>query len=270
MASLKVNLKGIGDFECTGNPEFISPEIEKFYAAVFSDAELESCTEPGCEKPKDTEPVRPHDPQNVFCTITKTVESDPELNYAISMMQKGDLTFSMGDVLTVPLKDGTTAAFVMTQEDDEAYRFESVDCIGGKTVTHDKIDELFENYMDLLPSVLVENMLLTKRRYRDRNDAIHERESLLFLPSAPEVFPEDDVYGDSGLYEQMEYYKDRRHRMRKLTPDSEDTVSWWLMSAYAGPTGYFCIVTSYGYAANASASATWIGAPVCFRIRKSK
>lgn len=52
MASLKVNLKGIGDFECTGNPEFISPEIEKFYAAVFSDAELESCTEPGCENQK--------------------------------------------------------------------------------------------------------------------------------------------------------------------------------------------------------------------------
>lgn len=270
MANLKVTLKGIGEFECTGNPEFIIPEIGKFYAAVFSDAELESCMESGCEKPKDIEPVVPHDSQNTFCTITKTVASDPELGYAISTMQKGKLAFSMGDVLTVPLKDGTTAAFVMTQEDDEAYRFESVDCIGGKTVTHDKIDELFENYMDLLPAVLVENMLLTKRKYRDRNDEVHERESLLFLPSAPEVFPEDEVYGDAGLYEQMEWYKDRRHRMRKLTADSDDTNSWWLISATAGATASFGDVADYGIASHSSASATWVGAPVCFRIRKSK
>ena len=143
-------------------------------------------------------------------------------------------------------------------------------CVGGDTVTRDKVDDLFENYLDLLPTMLIDNLLLTKRRYRDRNDAIQERESVLFLPSAPEVFPEDDVYGDSGLYEQMEYYKDRRHRMRKLTPDSEDTVSWWLMSAYAGNTSSFCYVNYNGYAYDNNASSTWIGAPVCFRIRKSK
>ena len=262
MASLKVALKGIGEFECTGKEEFISPEIEKFYAALLPAVPVQNSVEDN----SSPAPVVAQD-----CIVKRTVESsDTCFADVLSLLMAGKLNLNVGDTITIPLKDGTSAEFVLTQEDDETYRFESVDCIGGKTVTHDKIDELFENYMDLLPSVLVENMLLTKRRYRDRNDAIHERESLLFLPSAPEVFPEDDVYGDSGLYEQMEYYKDRRHRMRKLTPDSEDTVSWWLMSAGAGATSNFCYVYIYGYATTTLASNTWIGAPVCFRIRKSK
>ena len=113
-------------------------------------------------------------------------------------------------------------------------------------------------------------MLLTKRRYLNRDGEERERENLLFLPSAPEVFDPEDVYGDKGLYEQMEWYKDRRHRMRKLSKDSKDTVSWWLVSASAGATSGFCRVNYYGCANLAIASNTWVGLPVCFRIRKSK
>ena len=262
MAELKVKLEGLGEFECVGKEEFISPEIEKFYAALLPIAPVVHSVE------GDSSPA-PVAAQN--CIVKRTIESsDTCFADVLSLLMAGKLNLNVGDTITVPLKDGTSAEFVLTQEDDEAYRFESVTCVGGDTVTRDKVDDLFENYLDLLPTMLIDNLLLTKRRYRDRNDAIQERESVLFLPSAPEVFPEDDVYGDSGLYEQMEYYKDRRHRMRKLTPDSEDTVSWWLMSAYAGNTFYFCYVNSAGYASTSNASYTWVGAPVCFRIRKSK
>ena len=262
MASLKVALKGIGEFECTGKEEFISPEIEKFYAALLPAAPVQNSVEDNsCPAP-----VVARD-----CIVKRIIESS-DICFAdvLSLLTAGKLNLNAGDTITIPLKDGTSAEFVLTQEDDEAYRFESVTCIGGDTVTRDKVDDLFESYLDLLPAIMVDNLLLTKRRYRDRNDAIQERESVLFLPSAPEVFPEDDVYGDSGLYEQMEYYKDRRHRMRKLTPDSEDTVSWWLMSANAGNASLFCYVGSNGIASYYIASYTWIGAPVCFRIRKSK
>ena len=262
MASLKVALKGIGEFECTGKEEFISPEIEKFYAALLPVA-------PVVHSAEDNSRPAPVVAQD--CIVKRTIESS-DICFAdvLPLLMAGKLNLNAGDTITVPLKDGTSAEFVLTQEDDEAYRFESVTCVGGDTVTRDKVDDLFENYLDLLPTMLIDNLLLTKRRYRDRNDAIQERESVLFLPSAPEVFPEDDVYGDSGLYEQMEYYKDRRHRMRKLTLDSKDTVSWWLMSAYAGNASYFCNVSYYGNADYGNASTTWIGAPVCFRIRKSK
>lgn len=262
MASLKVALKGIGEFECTGKEEFISPEIEKFYAALLPVA-------PVVHSAEDNSRPAPVVAQD--CIVKRIIESDDTcFADVLPLLMTGKLNLNVGDTITIPLKDGTSAEFVLTQEDDEAYRFESVTCVGGDTVTHDKVDDLFERYYDLLPKILTDNLLLTKRRYRDRNDAIQERESVLFLPSAPEVFPEDDVYGDSGLYEQMEYYKDRRHRIRKLTQDSKDTVSWWLMSAHAGTTSSFCNVTSYGNANNNNASSTWIGAPVCFRIRKSK
>ena len=262
MAELKVKLEGLGEFECTGKEEFISPEIEKFYAALLPVAPVVHSVEDN----SSPVPVVARD-----CIVKRTIESsDTCFADVLSLLMSGKLNLNVSDTITIPLKDGTSAEFVLTQEDDEAYRFESVTCVGGDTVIRDKVDDLFERYYDLLPKILTDNLLLTKRRYRDRNDAIQERESVLFLPSAPEVFPEDDVYGDSGLYEQMEYYKDRRHRMRKLTPDSKDTVSWWLMSASAGSTGNFCYVNYYGYANNNNASYTWIGAPVCFRIRKSK
>lgn len=258
MAGLKVKLEGLGEFECTGKEEFISPEIEKFYAALLPAAPVVHSVEDN----NSLAPVVAGD-----CIVKRTVESsDTCFADVLSLLMAGKLNLNVGDTITIPLKDGTFAEFVLTQEDDEAYRFESVTCVGGDTVTRDKVDDLFERYYDLLPKSLTDNLLLTKRRYRDRNDAVQERESVLFLPSAPEVFPEDDVYGDSGLHEQMEYYKDRRHRLRKLTPDSEDTVSWWLVSAYAGYTGNFCYVSYAGTAYTASASYTWIGAPVCFRI----
>ena len=262
MASLKVALKGIGEFERTGKEEFISPEIEKFYAALLPVAPIVHSVEDN-SRPA---PVVAQD-----CIVKRIIESDDTcFADVLPLLMTGKLNLNVGDTITIPLKDGTSAEFVLTQEDDEAYRFESVTCVGGDTVTHDKVDDLFERYYDLLPKILTDNLLLTKRRYRDRNDAIQERESVLFLPSAPEVFPEDDVYGDSGLYEQMEYYKDRRHRIRKLTQDSKDTVSWWLMSAYAGNTSHFGYVNTNGDATNNAASYTWVGAPVCFRIRKSK
>ena len=262
MANLKVKLKGLGEFECEGKEDFISPEIEKFYATLLPVAPVAY----SAENNSRPAPVVAQD-----CIVKRTVESsDTCFADVLSLLMSGKLNLNVSDTITIPLKDGTSAEFVLTQEDDEAYRFESVTCVGSDTVTRDKVDDLFERYYDLLPKILTDNLLLTKRRYRDRNDAIQERESVLFLPSAPEVFPEDDVYGDSGLYEQMEYYKDRRHRMRKLTLDSKDTVSWWLMSAYAGSTSTFCYVFYTGYASNTSASAAWVGAPVCFRIKKSK
>ena len=267
MASLKIVLKGLGEFGCTGKKEFISSEIEKFYSTIVSSSEQMKDDPVKCVKP---EGVKTSDSEGGFCEIQKITKFDPELSYAISMMQKGELTFDVGDIITIPLRDGTKDSFVMTQEDDEAYRFESVACVGGSTITRDKVDDLFEQYYNLLPKVITDNLLLTTRKYRDRNDVIKEGESILFLPSAPEVFPKDEVYGDKGLYEQMEWYKDRRHRMRKLTQDSEDTVSWWLMSASAGATSNFCDVYYYGNANTNNASATWIGAPVCFRIRKRK
>lgn len=264
MGTVTLNLKinGLASISCSGDPEFVQNERKQFNDLVKGICSIEA--------PSVAPEHKPLLVPQLTCKLSINVSSMYHLSTFLQSLQSGKLHLSMGDVIEIPLADGTTDEFVMTQEDDEAYRFESVDCIFGKCITRDKADESFERYYDLLPKELREEMILTKRRYRNRDGEEREQESLLFLPSAPEVFDPENVHGDNGLYEQMEWYKDRRNRMRKLNKYNRDTVSWWLISANAGATGYFCYVNSAGYANASSAVATCVGLPVCFRIRKSK
>lgn len=262
VVTLNLKINGLASISCSGDPEFVQNERRKFNDLVKGICCVESASVSPEHKPLLV-------PQPT-CKLSINVSSMYHLSTFLQSLQSGKLHLSMGDVIEIPLADGTTDEFVMTQEDDEAYRFESVNCIFGKCITRDKADESFERYYDLLPKELRDEMILTKRRYRNRDGEEREQKSLLFLPSAPEVFDPENVHGDNGLYEQMEWYKDRRHRMRKLCKLSEGTVSWWLISAYAGSTINFCDVSGNGIASYNGASITWVGLPVCFRIRKSK
>ena len=261
-ATLNLKINGLASISCSGDPEFVQNERKQFNDLVKGICSI-----------KSPSVVPEHKPLLVpqpTCKLSINVSSMYHLSTFLQSLQSGKLHLSMGDVIEIPLADGTTDEFVMTQEDDEAYRFESVNCIFGKCITRDEADESFERYYDLLPKELREEMILTKRRYRNRDGEEKEQENLLFLPSASEVFDSKDAYGDNGLYEQMEWYKDRRNRMRKLNKYNRDTVSWWVFSAGAGSASNFCYVNSNGGASNSGASATWVGLPVCFRIRKSK
>ena len=261
-ATLNLKINGLASISCSGDPEFVQNERKRFNDLVKGICSI--------ELPSVAPEHKPLLVPQLTCKLSINVSSMYHLSTFLQSLQSGKLHLSMGDVIEIPLADGTTEEFVMTQEDDEAYRFESVDCIFGKCITRDKADKSFERYYDLLPKELREEMILTKRRYRNRDGEEREQENLLFLPSASEVFDPENVHGDDGLYEQMEWYKDRRNRMRKLNKYNRDTVSWWLISANAGATGYFCYVNSAGYANASSAVAAWLGLPVCFRIRKSK
>lgn len=88
------------------------------------------------------------------------------------------------------------------------------------------------------------------------------------LPAASELFSGDNVLGDKGLYKQIDWYKDRRHRMR-MDEHNGDSTAYWTSSQYSGNSTAFCSVYYYGYANYSRASDTWLSAPVCFRIRKS-
>ena len=213
----------------------------------------------------------PNETRKFDCTIKRMVEYK-ELHFTdvLTLLTTGMLNMKVGDIITIPLKNGMSDDFVLTQEDEEAYRFESATCIGNKAMAYAEIPIMLECYQKMLPDILVDNIVRTKRKYHDRQGTIRKYGSLLFLPAASEVFSEDYAYGDTGLYEQIEWYKDRRHRMRKLTQDSKDTTAWWLISAYAGTADSICGVNSTGNAYSYYEFCTWIGTPVCFRIRKSK
>ena len=83
-----------------------------------------------------------------------------------------------------------------------------------------------------------------------------------------ELFSGDDIFGDKGLYKQLDWYKDRRHRMKMDEPGG-DSVAYWTSSQRSGYSSNFCNVSSSGNASDSDASHTWLSAPVCFRIRKS-
>lgn len=261
-ATLNLKINGLASISCSGDPEFVQNERKQFNDLVNGICSIESPSVAPEHKPL----LVPHP----TCKLSTNVNSVYHLGTFLQSIQSGVLHLSMGDVIEIPLADGTTEEFVMTQEDNEAYRFESVNCIFGKCIARDQANEAFERYYDLLPKELRDEMILTKRRYCNKDGEEREQENLLFLPSAPEVFNPEKVYGDKDLYKQMEWYKDRRHRMRKLSKDSEDMTHWWLISAYAGSTNYFCYVYNTGIPSSGVAPTTGTGLPVCFRIRKSK
>ena len=71
------------------------------------------------------------------------------------------------------------------------------------------------------------------------------------------------------MYEQLDFYKDWRNRIRCTVEDGKPN-GWWLLSALAGSSTDFASVRGNGHCSSTSAATTWIAAPVCFRIQKSK
>ena len=198
------------------------------------------------------------------CTLTKASVTSFTLSDLIAGIVSGKIEMSIGDAFTTHMKSGIEVDFVLTDKDDEAYRFESRDCLG----RYDPMTEIDKFYNDVwadLPDDLRDSIIDTERPYKDSDDELHTVTRKLFLPSASEIFPPDDCYGDKGVYEQMEWYKDVHNRVRAFKKGGE-TDWYWTQSAYSGSSAYWCYVNNTGYADYGSASSTAIAAPVCFRI----
>lgn len=193
---------------------------------------------------------------------------------------KAGVNLAIGDKVDFQLKTGEEVTVVVTQSTEEYVRFESVDCVGGEDVPwsdagntkcgiagSDVMKYLNEKIWVQLPEDLQAVIGSIKRKHKDHEGNVREYEFKLFLPAASEVFEEDECYGDEGLYEQLDYYKDRRHRM-KGAAKGEDAEPYWLASVGSGDSAYACHVSSGGNACGWSASNA-NRVPVCFIIRKS-
>lgn len=185
----------------------------------------------------------------------------------------------IGDLYPVLLKNGETVDFVVTEITSDYIRFDSRDCIGGIKTRWNESGSNAGGYpgstlwnvvngeiLNLFPEKLLDRMMQTERYYMN-GDSRESYESKLFVPVAPELFDSDECLGDEGLYEQMEYYKDRRHRM-KGSKKGEDTAPWWLASVYSGASNYACFVSSYGSPGYHHVYSPYCGVPVCFRIKR--
>nr|DAP89291.1 MAG TPA: protein of unknown function DUF2460 [Caudoviricetes sp.] len=135
-------------------------------------------------------------------------------------------------------------------------------------------DGIWSKLPEALKAVIVTKRALIPKRYStsgvlsNNNDCGWQDMGKLWIPS------EVEVYGcgvwannalDKGGFVQYPIFNCNMRRVKGLG-DGVGRASWWLISANAGDTGSFCRVAHSGDAANAIASTTWAGLPVCFRI----
>ena len=198
-----------------------------------------------------------------FATLRKTVCTDIDIGTALKEITSNP---HIGDALAFDLLDGRHIECAVTDIDDKAIRFDSVDCLGDD-MTYGKVEKWLDRIDHLMPDELREAIVDTERKHTIDGKKVCRLERL-FLPAASELFSGDAVLGDDGLYKQMDWYKDRRHRM-KMDEHGGDSTAYWTSSQRSGNSSTFCRVYSTGYANYNFASGTWLSAPVCFRIRKS-
>lgn len=185
----------------------------------------------------------------------------------------------VGDYIRVMLTNGQVMRFDVTDIGDGWVRFDSHDCIGSHSWNDNDKNEGgievsdLQKYIDaeiskLLPDYLTELIIDTERHFAQYDDDGEYTEdsfkTKLFIPDASEIFERDDDWY-APIYEQLEYYKDRRNRMKGKSPEAKETAHWWTASAHSGTAACVVSVNTYGSSYYNSASGAFC-VPVCFRI----
>lgn len=115
----------------------------------------------------------------------------------------------------------------------------------------------------MLPSRYTAGQVLT-----NDNSLAWQSTGKLWIPSEVEVYGapcwDNSGYGIGGFV-QYPLFACNMNRA-KLKCASKDRCTWWLLSAIAGNSARFAFVSSNGNFYNYNADATWVAAPVCFRI----
>lgn len=127
---------------------------------------------------------------------------------------------------------------------------------------------------DKLKNQIVPKRILLPSRYTARqvltndNSWTWQSTGKLWIPSEVEVYGAP-CWGNSGYgmggFVQYPLFACNMNRI-KLKCTSKDHCYWWLLSAGTGNSTDFAHVYASGYCNYAAAAATWVAAPVCFRI----
>ena len=185
------------------------------------------------------------------------------------------------EIKGVELKDGQkiTLQVVYVSPDGTEVKFVSKNCLKdeypmnerrtnkGGFMASDLFQRLQTEIFELLPDDLAAVVSEVKRKQIVDGEE-KEYSCKLWLPSEMELFGEDYYSTAAAGEEQLEFFKDRRNRIKKLGDEAEYTDFWWCGSPAASNTTYFCIV-NYGGHPSISSASTALGVPVCFTIKKS-
>lgn len=207
--------------------------------------------------------------------LVQTTVKETEITWKglANLIKGGGGTLKVGDIITERTKDGEELDLVVVDMGPGWARFESKDCLpeevpynkngsnaGGFAESGVKwhLDNIvFPSLPEELQAVIseVERVQEGGKTYRCQ----------LFLPTESEMFGDCSYSGDD-TYPQIEYYKDRRHRIKCNRKGG--TPDWYHLASVTGGSSAHCVyVHSYGN------SDCWGGAghelcvPVCFIIQ---
>lgn len=278
MDKLKIKARGIS-MEVTGKDDFIQREREAFleYVEKHEGIQIGATTIPA----ERLRPSSEHMNCKCSCDIDyiRTVKRHHKMNWLelAEKIKKGTILIDVGTTVSCELTDSTQVEFVVTDVTDEYVRFETRNFIGGEVEWNGQHinnggypDSYVRRYIDsviwnLLPADLQAVISDVDREWKDRDGNCGVYTTKLFLPAASEIFNDDVCRGDNGLYEQLDYYKDARNRVR-VDEDGNIRV-YWLASIKSDSSTYACTVCANGRDDHWGVSDSR-HIPVCFQISK--
>lgn len=203
----------------------------------------------------------------VPCTFSTIQRSATELDKLLNGIASGEIPVELGSTISVRLLDDTEVDLVVTNQDDKTVRLESRDCLGVNTSARE-LDSYLSKVYALLPDALKRRIMEVERAHLDSDGERYTEKCRLFVPAASEIFPPDECYGDEGLYEQMEWYKDVHNRVRAECKGG-DSHWYWTSSLSPSGSGYFRCVDSDGANGSTSANSSYGLAPFGCIISKT-
>lgn len=209
-----------------------------------------------------------------MAVLTQTVTTETAINWEELAQKIKDNTsgLKVGDIITEKTLDGEEMDLVVVDMGPGWARFESKDCLpvevaynqnnrnAGGFADSDVKRYLNEGVFNNLPEDL-RNVIAEVERKQENGESSLCR---LFLPTESELFG-DCCYSEDGTYSQIEYYKDRRNRI-KCNRKGGSPDWYWAASVRSGISASCVHVTSYGNSYYWTAGGG-LYVPVCFVIQ---
>ena len=209
-----------------------------------------------------------------MAVLTQTVTTETAINWEELAQKIKDNTsgLKVGDIITEKTLDGEEVDLVVVDMGPGWARFESKDCLpvevaynqnnrnaGGfadSDVKHYLNEEVFNNLPEELRNVIAE---VERKQENGESSLCH-----LFLPTESELFG-DCCYSEDDTYSQIEYYKDRRNRI-KCNRKGGSPDWYWTASVRGGGSTHGVHVVDNGTSSDWRASYE-LYVPVCFVIQ---
>ena len=207
--------------------------------------------------------------------LVQTTVKETEITWKglANLIKGGGGTLKVGDIITEQTKDGEELDLVVVDMGPGWARFESKDCLPAE-VPYNQNGRNAGGFAESGVKWHLDNVVFTSLP-EDLQAVISEVERVqeggktyrcqLFLPTESEMFGDCSYSGDD-TYPQIEYYKDRRHRIKCNRKGG--TPDWYWLASVTGGSSAGCVFVGYYGGSTVWASASHeLCVPVCFIIK---